>query len=203
MFTLTRPTEAEIIGHLIAQKQCSFSYADPGMTRDGSCPAGFQCDRHRVLLGHGRDVFEAARDAVREWKMFPTEMATLYWPDRPIEVGTIVDVQFRAGMFWSINPARIVYTMDETLEDRVRFGFAYGTLPDHLERGEERFQVEWHRHDDSVWYDLLAASRPNHALAYVGYPIVRIQQRRFRQLSGKSMQAAVAAVSARSAVAIC
>lgn len=46
-----------------------------------------------------------------------------------------------------------------------RFGFAYGTLPGHVESGEERFQIEWHRSDDSVWYDILAFSRPNHPLA--------------------------------------
>jgi alpha-ketoglutarate-dependent taurine dioxygenase len=50
---------------------------------------------------------------------------------------------------------------DNTLEQPVRrFAFAYGTLAEHAESGEERFQVEW-REDDSVWYDILAFSRPN------------------------------------------
>ena len=41
-----------------------------------------------------------------------------------------------------------------------RFGFAYGTLPDHAGSGEEGFLVEWGREEGSVWYDILALSRP-------------------------------------------
>ena len=43
-------------------------------------------------------------------------------------------------------PARVVYVIDEPL----RKGFAYGTLPGHPETGEEAFIVEY-RDDDSVW----------------------------------------------------
>jgi len=53
-----------------------------------------------------------------------------------------------------------VYVIDETVPVR-RFGFAYGTLPAHVEQGEERFSVELHA-DGAVWYDLRAffASAP-------------------------------------------
>lgn len=71
------------------------------------------------------------------------------------------------------------------------YGFAYGTLPDHPERGEERFLVEWDRADDSVWYDLMAISRPGHWIARLGYPYARYEQAKFRRLSGLAMQEAV------------
>ena len=35
-----------------------------------------------------------------------------------------------------------------------KFGFAYGTLPDHAGSGEERFLVEWDQDEGSVWYDI-------------------------------------------------
>ena len=70
----------------------------------------------------------------------------------------------------------------------LRYGFAYGTLPDHPERGEERFLVEWNQADDSVWYDLLAVSRPGHWLARIGYLYARYEQAKFRRLSGLTMQ---------------
>jgi len=57
-----------------------------------------------------------------------------------------------------------------------RFGFGYGTLESHIERGEERFCVEYHP-DKSVWYDILAFSQPNKLLAKLGYPLVRHFQR--------------------------
>ncbi len=51
-----------------------------------------------------------------------------------------------------------------------RFGFAYGTLPDHAGSGEELFLIEWDRGEGSVWYDVLAFSRPGHILDRLGYP---------------------------------
>ena len=60
-----------------------------------------------------------------------------------------------------MNACRVVYVVDEP----GRFGLAYGTLPGHVERGEERFLVERDSTDGSVWYDLLAFSRPNSLVA--------------------------------------
>jgi hypothetical protein len=45
--------------------------------------------------------------------------------------------------------------------------------------------------EGSVWYDVLAFSRPNHLLAKVGYPFVRMKQRRFGRESSAAMQRAV------------
>jgi uncharacterized protein (UPF0548 family) len=48
-----------------------------------------------------------------------------------------------------------------------RYGFAYGTLADHGESGEERFTVEWNRSSDKVFYDILAFS-PASAVSQTG-----------------------------------
>ena len=61
--------------------------------------------------------------------------------------------------------------------------------------GEERFLIEWDRTDDSVWYDILAFSRPRHLLARLGYPFVRLMQKRFGRESGAAV---LRAVSSRS-----
>jgi uncharacterized protein (UPF0548 family) len=73
----------------------------------------------------------------------------------------------------------------------LHFGFAYGTLPGHVERGEERFLVEWDQGDDAVWYDILAFSRPNHLLTRLGYPVVRRLQKRFGRDSAATVLKAV------------
>ncbi|MGB0389860.1 MAG: DUF1990 family protein, partial [Ardenticatenaceae bacterium] len=93
------------------------------------------------------------------------------------EKGAVVAVLARSWGLWWLNASRIVYLIDEPSPVR-KVGFAYGTLPDHAERGEERFTIEWHP-DNSVWYDLLAFSRPNHWLVWLGYPIARQVQKRF------------------------
>ncbi len=72
-----------------------------------------------------------------------------------------------------------------------RYGFAFGTLPGHSERGEERFTVEWHRSDDSVWYEVFAIAGPHHLLAKVGYPVMRLIQKRFAVDSERVMRAVV------------
>jgi len=41
--------------------------------------------------------------------------------------------------FWSLNAARIVYLIEEDGPCE-KHGFAYGTLPEHGERGEERWR---------------------------------------------------------------
>jgi uncharacterized protein (UPF0548 family) len=72
-----------------------------------------------------------------------------------------------------------------------RYGFAYGTLAEHAERGEERFTVEWNRSEDQARYAILAFSRPNKTLAKLGYPLSRILQRRFGEGSKVAMLQAV------------
>jgi uncharacterized protein (UPF0548 family) len=121
--------------------------------------------------------------------MFHLGWVQLCWPDAPIEPGTVVGILAWAGGLWWLNACRVVYVLDEPGPPR-RFGFAYGTLADHAETGEERFTVEW-RDDDSVWYDLLAFSRPRHWLARLGYPLTRRTQKRFALDSLAAMTAAV------------
>jgi uncharacterized protein (UPF0548 family) len=89
-----------------------------------------------------------------------------------------------------VNACRVVYVVDEGGPVQ-RFGFAYGTLPDHAESGEERFTVEWHEADDAVWYDILAFSRPQQLLARLGYPFARRLQKRFARGSAAAMRRAV------------
>ena len=47
--------------------------------------------------------------------------------------------------------------------------------------------VRWDRRDDSVWYDLLAFSRPSSFVGRLAYPLVRRAQRRFAPASLQAM----------------
>jgi len=171
---------------LAALEGAPFSYPVPGATR-GAAPSGYTVDHNRVRLGTGADAFRRAIEAVRRWAMFHLGWLELVPPAPALRVGTTVGVLVQHPGFWSLNPCRIVYLVDE----EARFGFAYGTLPGHAEAGEERFTVEWNRADDSVAYDLLAFSRPHHILARAGYPFARLLQKRFARDSLRAMVAAV------------
>ncbi|HJQ30045.1 MAG TPA: DUF1990 domain-containing protein [Rubrobacter sp.] len=180
---------------LDAQRDAPFSYDEVGATREAAKePAGYAVDHNRAKLGEGRDTLGRAVAALHAWKMFDIGWARVIPEDAPVEVGTTVAVLARHYGFLSLNPCRIVYTFENDDGDCVRRGFAYGTLPEHGERGEERFSVEWRRDDDSVFYEIYAFSRPNHLLANLGYPLARSLQHRFAK---DSLQAMVRATSSR------
>lgn len=185
MFLLHRPSDEEIRKVLERQKDQPLSY-DGIDFKDHELAHGFNIDHHRTALGKGREVFSKAIAAIKSWEMFNIGWLTLCWPDAAIEPDSMVAVLARHMGFWSLNACRIVSVIDDYDPDR-RYGFVYGTLPEHVECGEERFTVEWRRGDDTVWYDILAYSRPNQLLAKLGYPIARSLQHRFARDSMAAM----------------
>jgi uncharacterized protein (UPF0548 family) len=84
----------------------------------------------------------------------------------------------------------VVYVIDGP-DSGGRFGFAYGTLPNHSEAGEESFEVWLDRGTDQVMYRIHAMSRPRAFLVRLGYPIARYLQARFRRDSVAAMRRAV------------
>lgn len=189
MFLLTKPSEGVVRQFIASQEKLPFSYADVGATR-GEPPRGYTLDHNRIKLGTGRETFERAILALRKWRQFDLGWVKVVPDETPIEPDATVAIRARTFGFWSLSASRIVYVInaDGPVE---KFGFAYGTLPDHVERGEERFTIELHAADNSVWYDILAFSRPRHRLVKLGFPLARILQKRFARESLKVMAEAV------------
>jgi uncharacterized protein (UPF0548 family) len=192
VFQLTPPSLRQIHAFVARQRDAALSYAEVGATRDARAPAGYTVDHNRVRVGTGAEAFRDAVDALRAWRMTALGWASVHPAGAPITPGETVAVVVGHYGFWSLNACRIVHVLDDETADVRRWGFAYGTLPEHGAVGEERFAVEWHRADDGVWYDLLAYSRPRHALMRLGYPLARRLQRRFAQASKQAMVHAVA-----------
>lgn len=188
MFFLSKPSRESIGTFISAQRDQSFSYPHVGASRERA-PSTYTVDHHRVRLGHGDIVFAQAVKAVTHWGMFDMPWINLCWPDTPIQAGATVAVLVSHLGFWSLNACRVVYVIEErgTCE---RYGFAYGTLPQHGEIGEERFTVEFQSEDQSVWYDIYAFSRPG-PFARSGYPYARVLQKRFGRDSISSMTKAI------------
>ena len=185
MFLVTKPSLARVRELIASHHDVAFSYPEIGATRT-TPPHGYTVAHNRVRLGSGEDTFKRAIAAIRKWKQFDLGWVQAVPADTPIEAGVAVAVIARHIGFWSINICRIVYVIEEHSSIE-KFGFAYGTLKTHVERGEERFTVEWHRDDDSVWYDILAFSQPNKLLIKFAGPLARLLQRRFAKDSLKAM----------------
>lgn len=173
------------------QATLDFTYSAVGATANVP-PPGFVVDHTRIKLGNGQEIFEAAKSALRRWEQFHLGWVEASPTETPISKGAVVAVMGRALGLWWLNACRIVYVVDE-VGPTVRFGFAYGTLPGHVESGEERFLIEWDRADDCVWYDILAFSRPNYFLIRLNYPLIRRLQKRFARDSAAAMLHAVQA----------
>jgi uncharacterized protein (UPF0548 family) len=187
---LSRKPSAEIVRRFLsAQRELSFTYSSIGGTRNEEAPPGFNVDHNRLKIGEGPEDFERAVLALRSWRQFDLGWVEVVTPDTPIQINEVVAVRAHTFGLWSLNACRIVYVVDETEPFR-RFGFAYGTLPDHVECGEERFMIEQHA-DGAVYYDIFAVSRPRHPLARLGFPVVRRLQKHFATDSLAAMRRAV------------
>jgi len=185
MLSFRKPSAESIRDFLAEQKRLSFSYSAVGATAK-TPPAGYAVDRARIKLGEGEAVFRSAIAALQQWEQFHLGWVEAWPPETPLRTDEVVAVMGRGIGLWWLNACRIVYVVDQ-LGPIGKFGFAYGTLPDHVESGEERFTIEWDRAENSVWYDILAFSRPNHILSWLGYPYVRRKQERFRRDSAAAM----------------
>jgi uncharacterized protein (UPF0548 family) len=180
----SRPAIAALVDRSVDEP---FSYAEVGATSDAVLPAGYDHAEWSRVLGQGDDVFASARAAVAAWCMFDIPWVELHGADRPPTVGMCVAPVAHVLGLWSVNIARVIAVID----DGDRFGFAYGTLHEHAEQGEERFLVT-RAPDGTVAYELRVFFRPQLWWARVGKPVVARQQRRFREASGDAMQRAVA-----------
>jgi uncharacterized protein (UPF0548 family) len=182
MFLLSEPSENTVSEFIASQRDQTFTYPAVGAT-NGTPPTDFKIDHNRIQLGTGTQTYERAIEALKKWRQFDLGWVSIVPEGVPIEAGSTVAVKAKAFGSWSLSATRIVYVIDE---DR-RFGFAYGTLPDHVECGEERFTIERNTNDDSVWYDILAFSKPRHPLVRLSFPLARVLQKRFARESLQRM----------------
>lgn len=177
MFTVTEPPEQDVARFISSQRNLDFTYREVGAT-NAAPPAGYKIDHNRIQVGQGEATYLRAVEALKKWRHFELGWVTIVPRGVVVEVGATVAVKARAFGTWSLSAARVVYVIDEPR----RFGFAYGTLPDHVECGEERFLIEW-LPDDSVWYDIFAFSKPRHPLVRLSFPLARLLQKRFARES--------------------
>lgn len=156
------------------QKSLPYSYQEVGQTKFTKPILHFDNDHNSILLGNGNDVWLKAKNALDAWEQFPSKWTTIYPKNTALKEGEVVAVLFRVLGLWWTNSARIVYSFDEPN----RYGFAYGTLPGHIEKGEEVFWIERDYQGD-IYYHIKAFSRPRFWLVRLAYPFARWNQKRF------------------------
>jgi uncharacterized protein (UPF0548 family) len=195
MFLARRPSQEAIDRFLRESRDLPLSYSPAGIVTADTVRK--DCDVATVAIGQGSAAFERARAALMTWRQFDIGWVETFPRHAPVAVGTAVAVLIRHLGFWSLNGCRVLYTVG-SLDDGARFGFAYGTLTNHAESGEELFEVFVDPQTDEVNYRIRAISWPQTTLARVGQPIVRLLQERFRDHSAAAMKRATRGNGVRS-----
>jgi uncharacterized protein (UPF0548 family) len=185
MFYARPPSPRDVEAFIARSRDLPLSYAPIGIA--GQDPPGYDVDEVVARLGRGDAVFERAKAALVDWAHFRLGWVELLPLKASIEPGTVVAVVVRQLGFWSLHGCRVLYHVGQQ-RGGTRFGFAYGTLTNHAEMGEEIFEVFTTPESGEVFYRIRAVSRPHALLARVGYPVVRRFQARFRRDSVAAMQ---------------
>jgi len=163
--------QAEVDRLLAAARVAAPTYDHVGSTLDPERWAAPAVRVRHCTVGHGPADFRAATQALRTWVPQLGIGASVEPALEPVVIGATVLIVLRRGPLHVVAPDRIVGVIDEPR----RFGYAYGTLPGHPERGEESFLVE-HLDDDTVLATIRVQAGPGTLPAHAVAPLVSALQ---------------------------
>jgi len=170
------PARERDLGALLKRGRTdALTYAPPGVSmRELALPGLTR--RHWTTPLAGSNAFARAVEALRTWEMHRGAGLRVA-ADGPIAVGTTVAFSAPLPIGFIDGTCRIVAVIDEPN----RYGFAYGTLSVHPERGEEAFVVS-RAADGTVRLDIEGVSRPAHPFARLVPPLAdHLQDRGVRR----------------------
>ncbi len=161
---LRRPSAAQLEELLERCRDDTLTYTPVGISLDD----GVQTVLHRrawELNLRTEDCYERGSAALQGWAVHRGSGLSVV-ADGPVAVGTNVAMTAPLPIGFADVTCRVVEVIDEP----DRFGFAYGTLSVHPERGEESFMLR-RELDGAVTFVVAAASQPSHPLARLAPPI--------------------------------
>ncbi len=192
MLTFRRPDERRLDDLVRTEAAQPFTYP-VGLTRLDPRPRRWFIEDLSAPVGVGRPAFDEAGAALRAWEQSDLGWFIVHRPqESPLEPGRTVAYSAHVlGLWWSYC-CRIVEVVDEERADGSRqFGFTYGTVGSHAERGEERFLLTLDAATLEVRFSVLAISRPGRWFTVAGLPLARRAQRAFKPDALAAMAGAV------------
>lgn len=168
---LVRPSEEQLRRLLRDAAVDSLTYEPSGISGGAVALPGYRIDRWSRRLGDGELVWQRACDALANWQV-QRGAGLAVCAEGPPAVGTDVAMSAPLPVGHIDAVCRVVSVVDRS----DRFGFAYGTLSNHPEQGEESFTVV-RLANGGVGFEIVAASRPRRVLVRAFGPIARHLQR--------------------------
>jgi len=161
------------------------TYEPVGASVDETASIALGLRSHRWCVDITSDhAFDRGVVALKEWQVHRGAGLTVE-TDGDLAVGTNVAMTAPLPIGFVDAVCRVVVTIDEV----DRFGFAYGTLPVHPERGEESFIIR--RRHGGITFTVRALSQPVHPLARLVPPVADALQGRAVRRYLAAMAAAV------------
>lgn len=191
MLFYQKPDRHRLTAMLSPQNPLPFNYAGESLLPRRGQGYSYRKDHHLLQIGTGRQQFHCAKDALTSWQMFNLGWVQLYAPQGPPRLHSDVAVILRICGLWSVNPCRII----ETIDQETRYGFTYRTLKGHAAAGEEQFCISLDS-QKRVIFEITAISRPHHWTAWLAYPLMRQLQKRFGREALETFHNTVMATSA-------
>ena len=169
MLSLHRLGPTQLEAMLGKARRASPTYPEIGASRSDVLPPGYHHVRVEERIADAA-AFDRAVEGLRTWVAHEGAGLRIF-PHEPVEPDATVIAVTSVGPAQVAAPCRIVAIFKEP----DAFGFAYGTLPGHPERGEESFVLE--RREGSTYFAIRAFSRPVDPLARLSGPVGRAVQR--------------------------
>lgn len=153
-----------------------YSYPEVGATKQARLPFRYRHVELRAKAGYGAEHFERLADRLMYWQIHADSGLDVAVAGDRAEPGTVLMVTYRFAGLPVRTRCRVLYVIEEP----TRRGFAYGSLPGHPLRGEERFVVDW-RDDNTVEFTVRSFAQPTGIFARLGGPVTRLVRRRINQ----------------------
>lgn len=185
---LRRPSLASLTRLALSRRDAAVSYTCIGisLSDEQALPPGWGASAGSIELGSGEQVWQAARDALRDWDVHRGAWVTVAPGGTPLAVGETVAVGAGLPLGAIAGVCRIVAVVDEP----DRFGFAYGTVDPHPEVGEESFLLT-RAADGSVRFRARSVSRAVVLPARLAPPLARLAIAAYTRLYARAMRRAV------------
>ena len=178
---LRRPSAERLAELLEAARTDALTYTPVGVSVDPDAPTTLHRAHWETALD-GSEAFDLGCQALRDWAVHRGAGLSVV-TDGELRAGTNVAMAAPLPVGYVDIACRITATVDEP----DAFGFSYGTLSVHPERGEESFVIR-RTTDGAVRFVIAAASRPAH-------PIARLLPPMANRLQGQACKRYLAAMA--------
>lgn len=169
---IRRPNEAELNSLYEVQTRQQVTYQPIGISSNET--RGYHHDRAEMAFTvDSGATLHGASHALFNWNAHIGAGFLVYPPDTSACLGATILLCRKLAVGYVTLSCRVVQVINEPN----RQGFAYGTLPLHLEQGEQRFVVE-QESEGRVRFLIETTSRPTHPISRLGYPVTRLIQER-------------------------